>query len=137
MMVLPQNLQWKTVFYNNPSADLILTDYQKLTQFDAVENFDGIRFFYNLYFLIFVSSIYKYEFLEGTFKAVILEFGLPASTYATMALREITKTDTSASYQASLTQDHLQDEKMQNHLQDEEVQDHPQNEKVLEVDDHQ
>ncbi|GFR57424.1 pseudouridylate synthase 7 (putative), partial [Elysia marginata] len=40
--------------------------------------------------------------LEGKFKAVVLELTLPPSCYATMALREVLKQDTSAAHQTSL-----------------------------------
>lgn len=89
MLILPQNVEWKTVFYNNPSADLIATDLQKLKSENTIENLKS-----------------------GFYKAVILEFNLPACTYATMALREITKTDTSSSHQALLTSGHLQNKRV-------------------------
>ncbi|XP_067946504.1 pseudouridylate synthase 7 homolog isoform X2 [Watersipora subatra] len=41
---------------------------------------------------------------SGKFQALILEFSLPSSSYATMLLREVMRVDTSAAHQASLNQ---------------------------------
>ena len=41
---------------------------------------------------------------DGIFTALQVELELGSAVYATMALREVTKTETSAHYQSSLTQ---------------------------------
>ena len=38
------------------------------------------------------------------YKALVVEFGLPSSSYATMALREITKMDMSAQFHVTLNE---------------------------------
>lgn len=40
--------------------------------------------------------------IDGAYLGLVLEFSLPASSYATMALREIIKMDMSAEFQTSL-----------------------------------
>lgn len=41
---------------------------------------------------------------DGKLTAVCVHFSLPSSSYATMALREVTKTDTSAAFQTKLNE---------------------------------
>ena len=75
-----KNLTWNTCYYSEPEQDLILSDVDKLNN----------------------KLLTTSENSEGNFKAIILRFSLDSSTYATMALREILKIDTSNSHQASL-----------------------------------
>lgn len=41
MLVLPENISWNIVHYENPDADLILTDIQKLKKEGTVENLES------------------------------------------------------------------------------------------------
>lgn len=79
MIVRPENLSWKTMRYSNLLSTLIRSDLDELK--NAPEPQDDP---------------------EGEYKALILDFCLPSATYATMALREILKVDTSSLHQASL-----------------------------------
>lgn len=49
-----------------------------------------------------MNRVYLRTFADGAFLGLVLEFSLPSSSYATMALREITKMDMSAEFQTSL-----------------------------------
>ncbi|KAL0276260.1 UNVERIFIED_CONTAM: hypothetical protein PYX00_003866 [Menopon gallinae] len=75
-----KDLTWDIVFYSKPEDDLILSDL------DLISN-----------------DLSHYGVKEsGEYKAVIMDFTLDSSTYATMALREVLKINVSSSYQASL-----------------------------------
>lgn len=75
----PENLQWKMVSYENPHDDLIVSDLETLKGAKEPEAKEG-----------------------ATKKALLLDFHLPSAAYATMALREILKVDTSALTQLTL-----------------------------------
>ncbi|XP_058463106.1 pseudouridylate synthase 7 homolog isoform X2 [Malaya genurostris] len=85
VFVKPENLNWNLVSYEKPTDTLILSDLEKL------------------------NGVQEPEYKNAPHKALLLDFILPASTYATMALREILKIDTSAMIQRKL-------EKKQNEL---------------------
>lgn len=86
MVVHPNKINWKTVQYNDPDKTLELSDLEKLNGTPAPDDDPG-----------------------GSYKALILDFCLPSSTYATMALREILKADTSSQHQASLNNYHVKE----------------------------
>jgi tRNA pseudouridine13 synthase len=79
VFVKPDEFSWKFMRYENPSDDLILSDVSKI--FKDPEPVDKP---------------------EGENLALIMDFVLPSSAYATMALREIMKCDTSVGSQITL-----------------------------------
>lgn len=78
VVVRPRDVSWRTVRYSDPFADLIASDLDELTN-NAIT---AIRD-------------------DGKYRALLLNMTLPASCYATMALRELLKVDTSSDNQAS------------------------------------
>lgn len=81
MIHLPKNLSWSVLRYTDPDVPLAQADEDKLLGFDAPVVDDN-----------------------GKFVALQVHMQLGTAAYATMALREVTKTETSAHYQTSLTQ---------------------------------
>ncbi|CAM4481031.1 pseudouridylate synthase 7 homolog isoform X2 [Caretta caretta] len=79
IIIRPQNVRWEVVAYDDPRIPLFNTDLDKL---------EGKP-----------SPILA---KEGKFKALKMEFSLPPSTYATMAIREVLKMDTSIKNQTQL-----------------------------------
>ncbi|XP_076162636.1 pseudouridine synthase 7 [Ptiloglossa arizonensis] len=78
ILQIPSNVSWKIMHYKEKHSDLIMCDIDEMRK----------------------SSAPKDE-PEGQYKALIVEMSLKSSTYATMALREILKFDTSSQAQAA------------------------------------
>ncbi|XP_010585642.2 pseudouridylate synthase 7 homolog isoform X1 [Loxodonta africana] len=79
IIIRPQNVSWEVVAYDDPKIPLFNTD---------VDNLEGKPP------PVFAS--------EGKYKALKMDFSLPPSTYATMAIREVLKMDTSIKNQTQL-----------------------------------
>ncbi|XP_032340085.1 LOW QUALITY PROTEIN: pseudouridylate synthase 7 homolog [Camelus ferus] len=79
IIIRPQNVSWEVVAYDDPKIPLFNTD---------VDNLEGKPP------PVFAS--------EGKYRALKMEFSLPPSTYATMAIREVLKMDTSIKKQTQL-----------------------------------
>ncbi|XP_033228408.1 pseudouridylate synthase 7 homolog [Belonocnema kinseyi] len=75
---VPLNLTWSIVQYNEPNEDLVASDIDEVREVQSFKSSPG-----------------------GKYKALIIAMALPSSTYATMALREVLKADTSAESQAA------------------------------------
>ncbi|KAF7301777.1 TRUD domain-containing protein [Mycena indigotica] len=80
MLHLPKELSWTVLRYTDPDVALAQADEDKLLNFDPP----------------MVSN-------DGLFMALQIKLSLGTAAYATMALREITKTETSSHFQSSLT----------------------------------
>lgn len=74
-------MAWSVLRYTDPNVALAQADEDNLLGFDAPVTDDN-----------------------GTFMALQINLRLGTAAYATMALREITKTDTSSRHQTALTQ---------------------------------
>lgn len=74
------NVSWRSIKYDEPDEELTVSDI------------DIIR-----------GRAPKADQESGNYEAVILDFSLPSSTYATMALREAMKVDMGKGFQTNLT----------------------------------
>ncbi|KAM8820737.1 pseudouridylate synthase 7 homolog [Eudromia elegans] len=79
IIIRPQNVNWEVVAYDDPKIPLFNTDLDKLE-----------------------GKPVPVLPTEGKFRALKMEFSLPPSTYATMAIREVLKMDTSIKNQTQL-----------------------------------
>ncbi|XP_066152002.1 pseudouridylate synthase 7 homolog [Euwallacea fornicatus] len=74
-----QDVEWKIMYYNNSTDNLIQSDLEELKGEALPESIEN-----------------------GTYKAVVIAFTLNSASYATMVLREVLKCNTSSSSQAGL-----------------------------------
>ncbi|GAB1604999.1 pseudouridylate synthase 7 homolog [Argonauta hians] len=82
MVILSTDVSWKIYRYNDMTIPLSYSDYELL---------DGHK--------------EPVSIEDGSLKAIKLCITLPPSCYATMAIREIMKTETSSAYQAKLSEE--------------------------------
>ncbi|KAG5316505.1 PUS7 synthase, partial [Acromyrmex insinuator] len=105
ILEIPTNLSWKIMHYENKHDDLILSDIDEMRKHTSPQDKSSksitFTFIRNIYFKN--NSNYNDLFSDGKNKALIIEMCLKSSSYATMALREILKNDTSAETQAALS----------------------------------
>jgi len=80
MLQLPKDLTWSVIRYTDPDVSLAQADEDKLLGFDPP---------------VIVE--------DGKFMALQINISLGTASYATMALREITKTETGSQFQSNLT----------------------------------
>jgi tRNA pseudouridine13 synthase len=80
MIHLPKEMSWSILRYTDPDVSLAQADEDKLLGFDPPVTCE-----------------------DGKFTALQINLTLGTAAYATMALREITKTETSSHFQANLT----------------------------------
>ncbi|KAF8974462.1 pseudouridine synthase [Flammula alnicola] len=80
MLHLPKEMSWSVLRYTDPDVSLAQSDEDKLLAFDP-------------------PAVVE----DGKFMALQINVTLGTAAYATMALREVTKTDTSSHFQTSLT----------------------------------
>lgn len=86
LLICPRELTWKFRKYSSPEETLIASDWDRIAgKADNIENAEG----------------------TGDLKALLLDFHLPPSVYATMFLRELLKTDTSAAQQLKIEKDEM------------------------------
>ncbi|XP_073688208.1 pseudouridylate synthase 7 homolog isoform X2 [Garra rufa] len=79
ILTRPRDVSWELIQYDDPRVPLVHTDVEKLENAPA--------------------PVYL---KEGKYRALKMEFSLPSSTYATMAVREVLKMDTSIKNQTQL-----------------------------------
>ncbi|KAG9332897.1 hypothetical protein JZ751_014427 [Albula glossodonta] len=79
VIIRPKDVNWEVIHYDDPRISLVHSDLEKLENKPPP---------------VFPR--------EGKYRALRMEFSLPSSTYATMAIREVLKMDTSIKNQTQL-----------------------------------
>ncbi|XP_007244365.2 pseudouridylate synthase 7 homolog isoform X1 [Astyanax mexicanus] len=79
ILIRPSDVSWEVIHYDDARVPLVYTDVEKLE---------------NKPLPVYLT--------EGKYRALKMEFSLPPSTYATMAIREVLKMDTSIKNQTQL-----------------------------------
>ncbi|KAJ8371780.1 hypothetical protein AAFF_G00302240 [Aldrovandia affinis] len=79
IIIRPRDVSWEVIEYDDPRISLVHSDLEKLDNKPP--------------------PVYP---KEGKYKALRMDFALPSSTYATMAIREVLKMDTSIKNQTRL-----------------------------------
>ncbi|XP_014831680.1 PREDICTED: pseudouridylate synthase 7 homolog isoform X1 [Poecilia mexicana] len=79
VIIRPTDVSWEVIHYDDPRISLVHSDFEKLENKPA--------------------PVFK---KDGKYRALRMEFSLPPSTYATMAIREVLKLDTSIKKQTQL-----------------------------------
>ncbi|XP_039625813.1 pseudouridylate synthase 7 homolog isoform X3 [Polypterus senegalus] len=80
VLIRPKDVHWEVIAYDDPKIPLVQTDVEKL---------EG-------------KPPPTFSNADGKFRALRMDFSLPPSTYATMAIREVLKMDTSIKKQTQL-----------------------------------
>ncbi|CAG9825229.1 unnamed protein product [Phaedon cochleariae] len=87
-----KDFSWKVMKYNHPNDPLIRSDFEELKGYEERQSKE-----------------------DGQYKALVLEFSLSPSGYATMAIRDMMKTNTSSSANTKLNDYHEKKVEKQNH----------------------
>eukprot|EP00428_Durinskia_dybowskii_P068102 CAMPEP_0170408230 /NCGR_PEP_ID=MMETSP0117_2-20130122/28678_1 /TAXON_ID=400756 /ORGANISM="Durinskia baltica, Strain CSIRO CS-38" /LENGTH=672 /DNA_ID=CAMNT_0010665547 /DNA_START=17 /DNA_END=2035 /DNA_ORIENTATION=- len=97
----PKDFEWKAISYDDPDAELAETELVKFREAKTPAQRE------NATDTITTATIdcNKADMKNPRFWALQVKFSLPPGTYATMLLREITKSSTESMFQAQLTKD--------------------------------
>ncbi|XP_014273561.1 pseudouridylate synthase 7 homolog isoform X2 [Halyomorpha halys] len=97
------NLEWKIVEHSDFDEDLVLSDFDKVEE----------------------KLLKEADISDTKIKSLIMDITLPPSTYATMVLREVMKTDTSVSFHALLTRNVQEAKRLKISMESSKEDDHP------------